>query len=131
MILSDGVNSVTIPEEEFLWTDELGWDPLVQSLDYTVVGALIVEEWAMQAGRPITLEPLSNNRGWLLRSAWLVLDAWRNVPGKMMTLTLADASTHQVIFGRPALEAVEPLFGFTRRYGTEYWRGKIRLLKVG
>ena len=132
MILSDGTASISLPDTEFIWADELTHDPVTQSTERTITGALVVELWKEVAGRPVTLAPSDNNHGWLLRSDWLALKAWADEPGKALMLTVPTASGTEsfgVIFSRPAIEA-EPLFGHSWRDGNEYWRGTLRFLTV-
>lgn len=127
MILTDGALSITIPDSEFWWSNELEFEPVLQTTERTVTGALVVDQWPQDAGRPITLSPHTDRHGWLPRADWLVLDTWRATPGKTLTLTGLGAS-RPVIFGRPALEAA-PVYQ-TDRDDSEYWRGTLRLLEI-
>lgn len=54
MTLTDGTSSAILPDD-LLWSDEWEWTPLVQSAEYSLTGALIVENATRLAGRPVTL----------------------------------------------------------------------------
>ena len=48
------LGAVTLPQG-LVWSDEFDWTPLAQTTEYSLTGALIVEQAEKQAGRPITL----------------------------------------------------------------------------
>ena len=82
------------------WSDELDWDPISQGVSYGLTGALIVEESAKQAGRPITLIGQSDggrHTAWITRTALLALKAALEVAGATFTLTLHDNRTFTVM----------------------------------
>lgn len=110
MILTDGVSPLTLPDD-LQWTDEYAWQPIDQTAEYSVTGALIIDVGARQAGRPITLS--SGGDVWITRADVDVLRAWASTPGQTLTLTLADARVFAVAFRHqdaPALEAEPVLF---------------------
>jgi hypothetical protein len=88
------------------WEDEYAWHPLAQATDYSLTGALIVEQSPKQAGRPITLIG-GKDFAWLTRAEVEALKALLDA-GDAMTLTLHDFRTFSVV---PAAEplAVSPL----------------------
>lgn len=96
------------------WSDEFAWTPVSQSTEYSLTGALIIQESTRQAGRPITLigqSSGSDHTAWIRRADLLTLQTALDVPGATFTLTLHDARTFRVIprqDGNNALEA-EPL----------------------
>lgn len=103
--LSDGTTTVTISDDLF-WSDEHEWNPVEQTAERTITGALIVQAAANVAGRPITLQPDEKNDTWHSRE---VIDQLRNfaaVPGLEMTLTLRG-TPHEVIFRHHDGVAVE------------------------
>ena len=72
------------------------------STDYSMTGALVVQEGERQDGRPITL---FGGRGvWVERSTVEALYAMASVPDQVMTLALWGR-TFSVIFRRPAIDA--------------------------
>lgn len=127
MILLHGTTELTIPDGEFWWSDEFSFEPLAQTTELTVGGDLIVDQWAVNTGRPITLAPHSDAHGWLLRADWQTLNGWRALADTTFILRGLGAD-RTVIFGRPALET-QPVHS-TDRQADEWWRGLIRLLEV-
>lgn len=77
------------------WSDEFDWTPTVQSTQYTLTGALVVDQATKQAGRPITLVG-GRQWAWLTRTQALALQALL-ATGAEMTLTLHDARTFTVL----------------------------------
>lgn len=116
MIITDGANSVTLPDD-LDWTDELSWSPVQQSAEPSITGATIVQIQARQSGRPITLE--GTDTRYVSGAGVAQLHAWSQAPGQELALTLrgvsravifrhhdAPAFTAREIFGRvPALDA--------------------------
>lgn len=96
--LTRGVTTIELPED-LQWTDEFAWTPVGQVVTPTLTGALIIEEAAQQAGRPITL--VSQRNGATLvavvtRTTVAALQAMAAIAGARMTLTLSDARVFEV-----------------------------------
>lgn len=53
--MSTTLGSITLPND-LMWVDEFTWSPCGQQVDVSFNGALIIEESAQQAGRPMTLQ---------------------------------------------------------------------------
>ena len=71
------LGSVTLPGD-LRWSDEFAGAQVQRSAEYSVTGALIVQEAVKQAGRPITLEAKSGRTGEYQRnSLGSVTPAWR------------------------------------------------------
>lgn len=85
------VFSVSLPKD-LLWPDELTWNTVEQTADYSLTGALLIEEGVKQKGRAITLTGL-DNMAWITREAGLTLLAMANSPGLIMTLEYLDSET--------------------------------------
>jgi hypothetical protein len=128
MILDDGTSQILLPDDLY-WADELDWDPISQTQEESITGAVIIEPFETLGGRPITLMPPADDMALISRATFLQLDAWRRVKGKEMTLIFANGNQFTVIFGRPALQA-KPFFGFTHRAPDEWWHGTIRFLET-
>lgn len=72
------------------WVNEQEWTPFVQTTEYSLTGALIVQHGEKQAGRPVTLAG-ADNRGWIQQGT---LDALRALLDTAeMTLTTPDGRT--------------------------------------
>ena len=86
--------------DQLSWPDEFTWAQVEQSTEYTRTGALILDAWAKQAGRPITLQAAAN-RAWCERGALVTLRTWAGQPGQQLTLQLRGVQ-HQVVFNHEA-----------------------------
>lgn len=100
------LGAVTLPGD-LRWADEFAWSPLVQQTEYSLTGALIVQEAVKQAGRPITLEAKQEGL-WVTRATVLELRALAETPGWSGTLTLHDGRTFTVCFREDRISA-EPV----------------------
>lgn len=89
------LGGIAIPEDVW-WSDEFDWTPLVQSTEYSVTGALIVDQGTRLAGRLITLTS-NENGGWVPRATVLALQAQRDAPQASLTLTLVDGRSLTVM----------------------------------
>lgn len=94
--LTDGTDTLEL-HKDLLWSDETNWNPVQQTANRTVTGAMIVQTAQMQAGRPITLEPEDDRSAPTSRADVDLLRNWAAVPGKEMVLTLAGQD-YDVIF---------------------------------
>ena len=88
------LDTITLPQG-LRWSDEFAWSPLAQATEYSLTGALIVEQAEKQAGRPITLVG-GKDFAWLTRTEVSALKALLDA-GEAMTLTLHDSRTFTVV----------------------------------
>ena len=100
------LGGVTLPGD-LRWTDEFAWSPVARSQDYSLTGALILQEAVKLAGRPITLEARNENAGyiWLARAQVAAVQALADTPGWSGTLTLMDGRSFTVAFRDEGLRA--------------------------
>lgn len=95
------LEGITLPDD-LQWIDEFDWLPVSQQVEVSTGGALIVEEFAQQRGRPITLEGrMEGNVGFAMirRDVLLALRALAAVARTApMALTLDDGRTFHVLF---------------------------------
>ncbi len=92
------LGAITLPAG-LVWSDETGWSALIQTVEYSLTGALIVQQAVRQAGRPITLVGQSSGNdhtAWITRANLLALKTQLDA-GSPATLTLHDARTFSVI----------------------------------
>ncbi|MBL8444794.1 MAG: hypothetical protein JNK52_12170 [Zoogloeaceae bacterium] len=85
--LSAGGTTLTL-DPDLLWADEFEWAGVEQSVDRSVTGAMIIQAGSRLAGRPITLQPEDDSAAWMPRADMAQLQAWADVPGQVITLTL-------------------------------------------
>lgn len=83
-----------------LWADEFAWRQVEQATQYTTTGALVLDAWGKQAGRPITLRG-DVDYAWCQRSTLTTLNAWSAQPGQAFSLLLRGTS-RTVVFDHAA-----------------------------
>ncbi len=82
-----------------VWSDEYAWTPVQQSSDYSLTGALIVQESVRLAGRAMTLTGQSDgadHTAWITRSDLTALQTALTAAGATLTLTLHDGRVFTV-----------------------------------
>ena len=124
------LDTVTIPDS-LQWVNEFEDNQVEQTHDRTLSGALSLQAAVKVYGRPINLVG-GDDGGWISRATALALRALEASPGKVMTLTLADASTHRVVFDRsrgPAFES-QMIMRFAYPSDTSWYTCALRLLTV-
>ena len=127
--LSDGTTTVTL-DKDLYWPDENDWTPVVQSVNRSITGGLIVQPATRVRGRPITLEPEDDSTAWMTRAAVDQLRNWAAVPGQQLTLTLRGTS-HTVIFRHQdgGFEA-KPVIHYRDRVPGDWYLCVIRLMEI-
>lgn len=132
------LGAITLPDG-LIWEDEFTWSPVAQSTEYSLTGALIVQEATKLAGRPITLVGQSSGNQsaacWISRANLLVLQAALHVTGATLTLTLHDARTFTVGPRENPIEAeARPIVGSFLPANPDndswYWIKRIKLQTV-
>lgn len=127
--LSDGTTTVTLNPDLF-WSDENNWNPVQQTVERTVTGALLVSTALMTAGRPITLEPEDDSSAWIPRSAVEALRNFAAVPGKELTLTLRSVA-HSVMFRhQDGGFSARPVVHYNDADSADWFLCTIRLMEI-
>lgn len=80
--------SIDLPKD-LEWKDELNWGVVEQVVEYSLTGALLIQEGVKQKGRAITLTG-KDNMAWITRAQGTTLLAMRNSPGLVMKLEFLD-----------------------------------------
>lgn len=128
--ISDGVTAVDL-HPDLLWSDEFNWNPVEQTAERTITGAMVVSAATRVAGRPITLEPQDDSSAWISRSTIAQLRNWCETPGRVLSLTLRGA-TRDVIFRHHDGTAVEakPVVHFADVQDLDWYRLTLRLMEI-
>lgn len=124
------IRLATVPlPADLEWVDEFAWTPVSQTITPTLTGALVIEEHALQAGRPITLVG-GMEAAWVARTTLLALTALLT-PTRVMTLTLADNRLFTVMWrhGDKPLEA-QPIVRLTPVAAEDWYSLTLRLVEV-
>lgn len=111
------------------WTDEHAWSMVVRASEYSLTGALILQEAAKQAGRPITLSS-DNDRAWITVATLASLQALNALPGWTGTLVLADARTFTVAFRDEGIVAAPAVFQAPSGAYADWWQVTLQLIEV-
>jgi len=92
------LDDITLPDD-LLWINEFDWNPVAQTTERSLSGALLVQEGQLSHGRSIVLSG-NGEAGWVARKTVLELQDLIAAPDKAMTLTLPDLRQLNVIFDR-------------------------------
>lgn len=127
--LSDGTTTLEL-HPDLRWSDEDNWHPVAQSVVRTLTGNLDIQVAAMQAGRPVTLEPEDDSSAWMPSSSVAQLRNWAAVPGQQLLLTLRGVS-RTVLFRHQdgGLEAL-PVVHYRDRVAEDWFLVTIRLMEI-
>lgn len=118
----DTSDHVNLPEDMY-WQDEFDWQALAQATpQYSLGGAVIVQQGTMLAGRPITL---GGEWIWLPRATLLTLAAWADVPELEMTLSHPDGRSFNTCFARPALSNITPAYYLAPEDGSAQYEAPV------
>lgn len=122
--------TVELPAD-LVWRDEFAWQPVEQSTERTVTGALIVQAAARIGGRPITLQPEDEAASWISRAELEQLHAWASVPGLELELSLRGL-LRTVIFRHHDGGAIEAsaLIHYADVQATDNYLATVRLMEI-
>lgn len=106
--LDDGTSLITLPEDT-QWANEFDWQPVDQDRQYSLTGALVLQEGVRQKGREILLRG-GEDAAWIPRTTVQALYSMAAQADKTLTLRF-HAASFSVRFDRTktALEAREVL----------------------
>lgn len=82
--------------DDLEWIDENSWTPVMQDVEYSATGSLLMQESVKQKGRLITLQG-TDDMAWITRNIVDSLTAKRNQTELIMNLTLNN-HTYKVKF---------------------------------
>jgi len=116
---------------DLYWSDENNWQPVEQTAQRTITGALIISSATRLAGRPITLEPEDDSSAWMSRATIDQLRNWAAVAGQQMILTLRGQA-RTVIFRHhdgAGLDA-RPVVHYSDVDNADFYRATLRLMEI-
>lgn len=121
------LDGITLPED-LQWIDEFDWSPVAQDREYTIGGALSVQEGTKLAGRAITLS--GGDWAWVPRTTVNALHAIKTA-GREMSLTLGDGRQFTVMwdFASNPLKATPVIFQSPMEDADQYYL-ELRLFEV-
>lgn len=125
---NDTQDKLTLPSN-LRWIDEHDWSPLVQSApQYSLGGALIIQQGTRLAGRPITLGG-EDNHNWLPRTLLQILHEWAAVPELDMTLDYRGRRFNVIFRAHDHALAAVPVW-WTSSDDSDWYRAEIRFMTV-
>lgn len=127
--LSDGTTTITLHPDLF-WSDENNWNPVEQTVDRTITGAMVIMASLRVAGRPITLEPEDDSTAWMLRSQVDALRNWAAVPGKEMTLTLRGVDRTVIFRHQDGGFEARPVIHYNDVVPGDFYLCTVRLMEI-
>lgn len=124
----DGV-TVNLPADLY-WADEFNWQPVVQTAERTITGALIIQQAVRIAGRPVTLQP-DGDSGWIPRGVLEQLRTWATISQCEMTLTHRGVS-RQVIWRHHEGEVITatPVVHYADVQSGDWYTATLRLMEI-
>lgn len=128
--LKSGAETIVLPVD-LLWVDEHNWQPVEQTANRTITGALIVESAARIGGRPITLQPEDDSSAWIELADLLALQAWAAVPGKEMQITIRGV-VRTVIFRHQDNAGVNarPVVHYNAPDSTDFYLATVKFMEI-
>ena len=124
------LDDITLPDD-LLWINEFDWNPVAQSTERSLTGALLVQEGQLSHGRSVVLSG-NGEAGWVSRLTVKSLYALSKAANKTMSLTLPDGRQFSVIFDRANGSGVETrqLMPFAYPDDDDLYLVTLRLLTV-
>lgn len=127
--LTDGTTTLSLHPDLF-WVDEFEWQPVEQTEQRTITGALIVESALRIGGRPITLQPEDDASAWISREALTAIGAWAAIPGKTMTLTLRGVARDVIFRHQEKGLTAKPLIHYSDPDTNDYYLATVRFMEI-
>ena len=127
--LSDGTTTLEL-NPDLRWSDEDNWHPVAQSVERTLTGALDIQVAALQAGRPVTLEPEDDGSAWMPSSSVAQLRNWAAVPGQQLLLTLRNVSRTVLFRHQDGGLETRPVVHYRDRVAEDWFLVTIRLMEI-
>lgn len=119
--------------DELMWVDEFEWNSVKSNKDYTIAGALIIEQSKLLSGRPISLERPDNECGFSTRGVVKKLREWSEIINQRYQLTLerGERRMFTVIFDHEKPLKAEPVKGFVgKNTDDELWFCNLYFLEI-
>lgn len=124
---------LTLPND-LLWGDEFEWSPVAANTQYTLTGALVIQQGVRLAGRPISLAAPEPDMAWVTRVTLQTLRDWSSIPNRRFRLVFqypTDAREWVVVFSHSDDPiGGEPVKGFQSHQPTDWFRVSLKFIEV-
>jgi hypothetical protein len=116
---------------DLYWADEFEWNPVEQTAERSITGALIVQSGMLISGKPITLQPIDESSAWTPLSDVSILQTWASIPGLEMVLNLRGVDRN-VIFRHEDRDAMvaKPVVHFSTVDTTDNYLVNLKFTEV-
>jgi hypothetical protein len=101
----NAVQTTIILPDDLLFENQSEFTTILQNVDHSLDGVCVVEEFIKQNGLSIILTG-TDNRAWITKTTLAELLTLESLAGKVLTLTLADSRTFQVMLDRSSGSAI-------------------------
>jgi hypothetical protein len=128
--LTHQTTTLDLPDDLY-WADEASWQPVVQTAERTITGALVLQTHARIAGRPITLQPDTDGAAWLTRAQLVTLMQWASIPGCEMLLSHRGIS-YNVVWRHQDGEVIQatPVVHYADVQSGDFYTATLRLMEI-
>lgn len=122
--------TVTLSDDLY-WVDEFAWQPVLQTAERTIEGALVVQQATRIAGRSITLQSFSEDSAWVKRSDLEQLQNWSTIPQCEMTISYRG-TTRQAIWRHHEGDVIgaEPVAHFADVQSGDWYRVTLKFMEI-
>lgn len=123
-------NEVLNLPDRLRWTDEYSWQGLGQSSpQYSLGGALIIQQGMKLAGRPITLSN-DDNKNWLKKQDVMKLQEWANLPELALILNYQNREFRVIFANHQQALTADPVAWTHDETGEDWYRVSISFLTI-
>ena len=129
--MSKMLDALILPDG-LAWDNRFDWIPVVQQVDVTITGGLVIQEALQTDGRPISLVG-GSDYCWIAKSDLDALYTKASIAGLEMTLSLEVDGSHQVVWNRSknCIEATPIVSNADPVDGQLYILNALHFLKIG
>lgn len=125
-----GGTPVVLPlPSDLIWANEFAWAKVLQTTEYAGTGALHVDTWVKQAGRPIELRG-AVDYAWIQRAELQALNVWADQPGQTFTLTWNGTAFPVIWDHSPNAIAATPIVEFSDPEAADYYSLTLKFLEI-
>lgn len=121
-------NQVLALPNGLIWRDEFDWSPVGSNNTYTLTGALIVEQSAKQAGRPISLSA-DDDMNWAKRQAVDTLRQWSSIVKRVFRLSIGG-QVLDVIFDQNQPMTARPVKNIPQHDENDWFHVALNFIEV-
>jgi hypothetical protein len=126
--LTYGVTPLALPDD-LLWVDEDAWRAVEQRTQYTITGALLVEAYAKQSGRTITLQG-GPDYAWMPRATLDTLRAWAALPAQAFVLNLHGTDYDVILDHAAGAITAAPVIDYATPAADDPYAVTLRFLEI-